>query len=353
MNKSIKVFILYSEIADYLLSCLGELQNFVDEIHLIHWPVNKEAPFKFNFYKKVRLYDKSKLNFDEIINLLKSNNPSIILCSGWMDNDYLKIVKLYYGSIPTILLLDNPWKSSIKQKIACLISPFFLKKIFSHVWVPGEIQVLYAKKLGYQQDKIRRGLYSANTNKFNKFREDYSESKNTNFPKVFLYVGRYVRQKGIYPMWKAFIDLQDEHPNDWELWCMGTGEEFENRIIHPKIKHVGFVQPNQMLSYLSNSGVYILPSLFEPWGVSVHEMAAAGFPLLLSDKVGSSEKFLIDGKNGYNFNSSDINSIKKVMIKVINLKDSELVSMGNESFKLSLSETPKKWSNTLLSFLYD
>ena len=43
-----------------------------------------------------------------------------------------------------------------------------------------------------------------------------------------------------------------------------------------------------MLPILQGCGVYILPSHFEPWGVSVHEMGVAGFPMLaLPDAIGA------------------------------------------------------------------
>ena len=211
-------------------------------------------------------------------------DPSIILCSGWVDNKYLKIVKKFRKKIPTVLLFDNQWKGSPKQILGSILSPFFLKNIFSNVWVTGKSAKYFAEKLGFLENQILTGLYSADTLRFSKYSAQFKKEKQTNFPKVFLYVGRYVNHKGIFDLWNAFIELQNEEPNDWELWCLGTGVEYENRVLHPKIKHFGFIQPYNMFKYLSKSGVYILPSI-EPWGVSVHEMAASSYPLLLSDKV--------------------------------------------------------------------
>ena len=170
-------------------------------------------------------------------------------------------------------------------------------------------------------------------------------------PEGFLYVGRYVKHKGIFDLWNAFIELHNENSTEWELWCLGTGEEFDNRILHPKIKHFGFIQPLEMNKYLSQSGVYILPSIYEPWGVSVHEMAAAGFPMLLSKNVGSSEEFLKENINGYLFNSGNKLEIKQKLKKIINLKESDLINMGNKSFNLSLSNSPKIWAEKVISLL--
>jgi glycosyltransferase involved in cell wall biosynthesis len=113
------------------------------------------------------------------------------------------------------LLFDNQWKASLKQGLGLLLSPFLIKNKFSNVWVTGSSSKSFAKKLGFSDDKILTGLYSADTTKFSLFRQKYLESKKNQFPKIFLYVGRYVRHKGIFDLWNAFIELQNENPTEW------------------------------------------------------------------------------------------------------------------------------------------
>ena len=109
-------------------------------------------------------------------------------------------------------------------------------------------------------------------------------------------------------LWQAFVELQTEQPNEWELWCLGIGDI--KPIEHPKIKHFGFVQPKDLATYTSQTGVFVLPSRFEPWGVVVHEFAASGFPLLLSNQVGAKEQFLQETKNGFEFKSENVSGLK-------------------------------------------
>ena len=135
MNKSKKVLFLYLELSDYFLSSLRILQNFVDEIHVLHYPVNMEAPFDLDFPEKMHFYNLKKFNLNQLHNLSLEINPSIILCSGWVDSNYLKIVKYYHKKIPTVLLFDNQWKASLKQVLGVLLSSFILKNKFSNVWV--------------------------------------------------------------------------------------------------------------------------------------------------------------------------------------------------------------------------
>ena len=349
-----RALILYTEIAGYTITCINKTIDLYPDVefYVVRWPVNKEAPFKFEL-NSAYIYERNDFTNEQLLELANTINPDLIISSGWMDKGYVNVCKHYKGKVKTVLALDNHWFGNARQKIATLLSSFIVKNKFSHVWVPGKPQRQFAKKLGYKSSEISEGFYSADVDLFSSYFEKAKESKISNFPKRFIYVGRYVKHKGIFDMWNAFIELQKEHPNDWELWCIGTGDEFENKIEHDKIKHFGFVQPENFLEYIEKTGVYILPSHIEPWGVSLHEYAAAGFPVICSNKVGSSEKFIQEGKNGYVFPARDIEAIKDSFRKVIDSSENELLEMQKKSIELSLLTTPAKWANTLIKLLND
>lgn len=264
-----KVVFLYTEIAGYFLACVEELAKSA-EVLIVRWPVNKEAPFNFGANSSVQIYDRKSFSESELTELVTNFNPDILICSGWIDKGYLKTSRSFRKKIPVVISLDNQWTGSIKQRIACLTSPFYLKKIFTHAWVPGKPQEEYAKKLGFGTN-ILLNFYCADTNLFDQIYKRTFSAKEKQFPHRFLYVARYVEYKGIFELWKAFAEFCKESKSDWELWCLGTGDQWEKRMIHPKIKHVGFVQPGDMEEYISQTGVFVLPSKFEPWGVSLQE----------------------------------------------------------------------------------
>ncbi len=80
-------------------------------------------------------------------------------------------------------------------------------------------------------------------------------------------------------------------------------------------------------------------------------MAAAGYPLLLSDKIGAGEAFLTDEENGHVFESKCVESIKNAMKKIILTEDSHLFAMGDKSVQLSLTITPQIWGDKLMKFI--
>lgn len=340
-----KILFLYTELADYFLKCCGQLSEN-SEVHIIRWPVNKEAPFKFSYSERLKIYDKNEYSYAQLKQLTDTINPDVIVCSGWVDKDYLKLVKPYFNKIPTVLTLDTHWTAAPKQYLATVLSRFFLINTFSHAWVPGNIQRIYAKKLGFRPANIAEGFYCCDLQKFNAVYENNKAKKVQDFPKRFLYVGRYYDFKGIADLWEAFIQLQTEEPNEWELWCLGTGSL--EPATHPKIKHFGFVQPGDLDPIIEKSGVFVLPSRFEPWGVVVQEYAASGFPLLLSTAVGAGEAFLEEGKNGFSFRPGDAIEVKNQLKKIIKLSSKELLLMSERSHGLAQKISPQKWSSTLL-----
>lgn len=343
-----KILFLYSELAEYFLNCVRSLSQEVDEVLIIHFPINKEAPFKFDTLpNNVKLVDRNTLSLHDLKNKSNTFYPNKIVVSGWMDKEYLKVAKSFFGKVPTIMTLDNQWSGRTKQKAACLLSPIWLKKIFSHVWVPGNAQQLFAEKLGFKPNKILKGFYVADENLYSKYYFDSIELKKSKLPHRFIYVGRYYDFKGISDLWKAFIELKNESSNDWELWCLGVGDI--PAIEHPSIKHFGFVQPKEMQKYISETSVFVLPSRIEPWGVVVHEFALAGFPLICSSAVGATSSFLLNGTNGYFFEAESIGQLKNKLNYFINKEDAKILTMGEKSRKLGEKVNVKNWIQSLLS----
>lgn len=346
-NTNLSIVILYTELADYLLSCLNELCNQSVNVHIVNYPINKEAPFQFtNVNSKIMFYNRADFNTNSLITLIENINPSLIYCAGWNDRDYLKTVKHFKSKIPALLGFDNQWKGSLKQYLSALYARVCITPNFKYAFVPGKLQQTFAIKLGFKTQNILAGAYSANTTHFETIYQSQKAQKQTHFPKRFLYVGRYYEFKGIKELWQAFIELQTEQPNEWELWCLGIGDI--EPIKHPNIKHFGFVQPKDLPTYTLQTGVFILPSRFEPWGVVVHEFAASGFPLLLSNQVGAKEQFLKEGENGFEFKSENISDIKRALKSIISCSDVDLLDMSAYSNKLSKSISPTTWVNSLL-----
>lgn len=349
-----KALFLYTEAAPYVMACLEELARYT-EVHLVRWPVNKEAPFKLSAGNVHVIERPDDAALERIVDLMR---PDAIFISGWVDKGYLKIARSQRKKgIPIVLCSDTAWRGDLKQHLASVIGQFWIRRTFTHAWVTGEAQAHYARKLGFGSDRIRTGFYSADTRHFALLGEELLQHRGSNWPHRFLCVARYISTKGHQYLCDAFAELCEAgEAGDWELWIAGTGElhdQVKNSTSgsHPCIVHIGFKQPDEMEEVLAQCGVFILPSLYEPWGVVVHEHACAGFPLVLSSAVGAAERFLHEGGNGRSFTAGDKNELKDAMRTMIQRSDRELYEMGQRSLELGKAWGPEQWARTALDLI--
>lgn len=348
-----KILFLFTELAGYVVANMKYLAtHYPVELHVVRYPVNSVAPFNFSLDGDlIKYYERENLNRDDLQELVAEISPDIIFCSGWIDKDYNTVCRKIKGKMPVVLMLDNPWRNTLKQNIATLIGPLYLKRHFSHCWVPGIHQETYALKLGFSSKNIQKGVYSCD---FEVFHGQYLANhgkKEENFPKKIIFVGRYTKLKGVTELWDAFVRFQQKKPNDWELWCLGKGDLESQFPSHDKIKNIGFVQPSEMSKYIEQCGVFILPSHYEHWGVVVHEFAAAGFPLLCTHSTSAASVFLKDDHNGFLFDPYSSDAMVEVFEKIASLSSAELLIMGDRSAEMAKAITPGTWSATAMKFL--
>ena len=354
------VLVLYTELAPYVLACLNAfVETSGVDLHLVRWPVNKEAPFELAFHPRVTVHERTALNDEQLLALAHRIMPHMVIASGWVDKGYLKVCRAMRkrGAV-TVMSFDTAWRGDARQWANMLLAPTWVSRTYSHAWVTGEAQANYAHRLGLGADRVRTGFYSADTSLFVPLGERLLAERNSAWPHRFLCVARYIPTKGHQLLCDAFAELCDEgQAGDWELWLVGTGELHEQVMDsssgkHPRIKHLGFKQAKEMNDVVAQSGVFVLPSTYEPWGVVVHEHACAGLPLLLSSAVGAAERFLVEGENGHRFLADDKKTLKSTLRMLILSSDAELSAMGRRSADLGRAWSPAEWARTANELLH-
>ena len=148
--------------------------------------------------------------------------------------------------------------------------------------------------------------------------------------------------------WRSIVEK-----NGWTLHFIGQGSLNLKKITETDIdiKVSEFMPYNYLFKEIRKSGCLILPSLKEPWGMVVHEFSAAGLPLILSDQVGSRFSYLINNKNGYLFNSNNINSLVLALKKIMHQSNQNLLKMSKISAKLSKKTSPDLSASALITNL--
>ena len=136
-----------------------------------------------------------------------------------------------------------------------------------------------------------------------------------------LFVGRFVKQKGIIYLLQAFNILVKKNYN-FKLLLIGDGPD-QKKILNfirlnklkKRVKIVGWT--NKLSKYYLESKIFVLPSVYEGLGNVVIESLNYFLPTIVSNcKFGPSE-IVLNGKGGYIFENKNKDDLLNKIIKII------------------------------------
>jgi glycosyltransferase involved in cell wall biosynthesis len=119
---------------------------------------------------------------------------------------------------------------------------------------------------------------------------------------VFLFVGRLVRDKGVFDLVEAFATLNARH-GQWELWMVGPDEEALQASLQARSERLGarirwFGPTLTPERYMAAADVFVLPSYREGFGSVIIEAAACGIPTVAYLIEGVVDA-IVEGETGY------------------------------------------------------
>ena len=169
------------------------------------------------------------------------------------------------------------------------------------------------------------------------------------YPHRFLFVGRFHANKGLDVLcWARGKTYAEASSMIGDLTLIGNGPLEGMLKNSPRVTVKNFMQPEELAKESANAGVFVLPSRIEPWGVVVHEFAATGLPLVLSDACGAGTDFLVSGYNGLSFPSENIPELSRALASIVQMSDDALRRMGKRSFDLSRRNSPSLAAASLM-----
>jgi glycosyltransferase involved in cell wall biosynthesis len=339
-----KVLYLYTEIMGYNLPIFEQLATrHHATVDVIHWNQNKLTPFVPKIASaNIRFHDRFSLTDRAMMDFAVNAKPDLVYVSGWQDKGYLPILQeLKARGSKIVMGLDSQWTGSLRQRLGALLIRWRYKpRYFSYAWVPGPMQYAYASRIGFHKNEIICNLLSANTSVFSQRTSGLESDREKHYPKRFLYVGRFTFSKGIDTLIQAYKLYRNQLGGDWSLTCIGNGPLEPLLRAQPEIETLPFMAQTELAKQAEQSGAFLLPSRYEPWGVVVHEFSTAGLPLILSDQVGASAQFLVDELNGSSFCHESAEDLAVKMYAMSSKSASQLIEMGRVSRQLSSSIDP-------------
>jgi glycosyltransferase involved in cell wall biosynthesis len=346
-----RIAVLWAGLSGYLNACLRELAALHGvELFLAHFVKSKEAPYEdkiFNWVNnryEISYEDKKKIK-GELLKRLMAFGPDAILVSSWHIQAYRYVLRKLAGGPVRILCMDNPWRGTIKQYLGVINSSWYLLPLYDAVFVPGERQAVFAKKLSFKEANILYGLLSCDHSSFASVYLNRLETKV--LPRVFIYVGRFSREKGVGVLAQAYREYRDRVRDPWPLICCGAGELETALSTLEGVEFKRFVQPDDLPAQFAAASCLILSSTFEPWGLVIHEAGAAGLAIICSSICGAAVHLVQDGYNGFLVEAGNVTDLARAMKRYTHLSEARRQEMARNSHNLSQQFTPRRWAVTL------
>lgn len=167
--------------------------------------------------------------------------------------------------------------------------------------------------------------------------------------RYLLFVGRLVREKGVFELLSAYAKLDESTRRQVGLVFVGDGpsrpqlQEQASLISPGAIRFPGFAQREQLATYYALAEMLVLPTYTDTWGLVVNEAMACGLPVILSRVAGCVADLLREDWNGLLVSPRDVSSLTSAMRSLVNQPELR-ATMGANSLQLISRYSPNDWS---------
>jgi UDP-glucose:(heptosyl)LPS alpha-1,3-glucosyltransferase len=203
--------------------------------------------------------------------------------------------------------IKNNLPLSLEDYICSLIEKYNIRKAKKIIAISKSAKRDIQKKYNISEEKVKVVYNGVNLDEFtpkNKIRykdEINSIKKNFGIRKdelIFLFIGNYFQRKGLryvitalselkFPSYKLIVVGEDNFRPYQEL---ASKRRVKNKIL--------FLKKSQKIAkFFALADIFLLPTLYEPFGLVILEAMASGLPVITSKSAGVSE-LIENGKEG-------------------------------------------------------
>jgi len=311
-----------------------------DELTIIHNTGKKMFILPYNC-QEILFDTKNRLFADYIIApwIINKLNPDITWFPGSAIPFFIKsktIITLhdlgyYIKELNAYKYLDTLyWK--IMMRSSC-------KRATKIIAISENTKKAIQEILGIPEEKIAVIYEAVDTNRFRKIPKATLENIATKYSlprSFFLFTGGLSPRKNLTRLFRAIELLDEENVN-----LVVTGDTFaswsndqECKLIEEsdKIKHLGYVNEDELVALYNLADAYIFPSLYEGLGLPILEAQACGCPVISSSSSSLPE---VGGNSVLYFNPHDEMEIVRAIKTLVNnpKKKDNLVEKGYENIK--------------------
>jgi glycosyltransferase involved in cell wall biosynthesis len=330
---------------------------------LRQWKVYKdEIKFKYHVLPawRQRLGKYNLLINREVRSTLSRIKPDVVLCGGY---NYLASWSAAYWArlhhVPLLLWSESTaWDRRHGYRLVEFMKQRFLKLCTGFV-VPGRSSLTYLTNLGIAEQRIFTAPNAVDINLFSRLAEmargDESRVRaRRHLPsRYFLYVGRLVRDKGVFELLDSYARLNADLRSRVGLVFAGTGSsdrelmERATKIAPGAIQFLGFVHREELPEIYALAEALIFPTRSDPWGLVVNEAMACSLPVIVTSVAGCASDLVQDGCNGFVVRPGDASQLAIAMTNLAE-DSSQGRKMGLRSREHIEAYSPSAWAKGIL-----
>ena len=250
---------------------------------------------------------------------LESIGPDVVAVPGWSHPGALAAIQWCARSaVPFVLMADSfetagrgkPVRRWVKRRIVGMAGAAL---------VAGTVHQRFIATLGLQNELIFAGYDVIDNRHF--ARRTVAADPGWSAEPYLLTVSRFIPEKNLGFLLDAYALYASVNPESrLPLIIVGDGVEramLEARIRALSLGHLvhlpGFRQYDDLPTIYAGARAFILPSVFEPWGLVVNEAMAAGLPVLVSRACGCAADLVREGVNGFTFGPRDPQELARLL----------------------------------------
>lgn len=310
-------------------------------------------------YRLLSLKPVSKRDFTirlvNFIKLIRQNNIRYVCIPGYGRPEYIAMLIISKLLGRKILMFAESWYPG--NRIFDFIKGILLR-IFVNVFLVSGLRARdhFHHRLGIPLNRIATG-YSVVDNK-----HFANPSPATDLPSppqaesgrtihnslTLLCIARFVPEKNLIMLIETFYK-SGLYEKQWNLKIAGGGplkDKLLGIILDNHVELIDWISYDQLPGLYHAADCFILPSIFEPWGLVVNEAMAAALPVIVSEQCGCCPD-LLDETNGWVFDATNQESLVSILNKLSETNDNELRLKGNCSIKIISDYSPETWAENV------
>lgn len=269
-------------------------------------------------------YSKNKLPSFKMLKLLKREQyDRLIICNPASPTGILLLLYCRRKKIPFLLQSEggfqgkgNGFKERLKkfsmEKALGFLSGMNSNNDYFLKYGATNKTLLHYPFSSLRQDEIEKKVISKNNKDRLKKQLGIKEDI------IVLYVGRFIKIKGIDVLIESLYDL----PDNAGIYFIGgeLNEEMNSLIEKNNVKNIHtikFLSKQQLKEYYLASDIFIMMSQGDTWGLVINEAMSNGLPVITTTSCVAGNELIENGINGYLVEKKDYKSANYFVRKLI------------------------------------